>query len=267
MKKRMCKIVAVLVFACCLSLLVVACQETPVLKTTDGKWQYTLNEKKQDDGTTVKTVTLDAYLGDADIVVVPSQIDVDGVMVAVEKLGDGAFMKIDDGKGKWRDRETYAQNKTLKKVTISEGITAIGNMSFYLCSALTDVTLPQSLTEIGSFSFFGCTSLTEITFPKSVASIGEYAFRACSALVKVNVLAEEALPDIGDKAFYLVNEKSSDDDQYYISKDLKIYVPEAALPLYDANAIEAERRQTKKNNHRYWSDYIKAGCIQALQAE
>ena len=258
MKKTLCKIVAVLVFTCCLMCLLVACQESPVTKSADGLWRYTLN----DDG----TATLDEYLGAESIVIVPNTIIAGDQVVTVTKLGDAAFMKIDDGTGKWRNRETYAENKTLTKVIVSEGITSVGHMCFYLCSALNEVSLPQSLTSVGDFSFFGCSSLTEITFPKNVNSIGAYSFRACNNLTKVNVLAEEVLPDLGDKAFYLVNEKSSDDDQYYISPNLKFYVPDAALGLYDADKIEKERRETKNNNHRYWSDYIKAGCFPQLQA-
>ena len=78
------------------------------------------------------------------------------------------------------------------------------------------------------------------------------------------MLAEDALPKLGDKAFYLVNEKSSKDDQYYINPDLKFYVPAAALGLYDTDAIEAERRKTHTNDYRYWSEYIKAGCFPQL---
>ena len=264
MKKRLCKTVAVLVFVCCLALLMVACGQETVTKTADGLWRYTLNEKVVE-GETVKTVTLDEYLGQDEEVVVPSSIEVDGALIPVEKIGDAAFMKIDDGTGKWRDRETYAQNKTLKKITIGEGIKEIGNMSFYLCSALTEVNLPETMEKVGDFAFFGCTSLTTITLPKSVNSIGAYSFRACEALVRVNVLAEDKLPDLGDKAFYLVDSKSSKDDQYYINKDLKICVPQVALSLYDADKIEAERRETKTNNHRYWCDYINAGCLQVME--
>ena len=266
MKKRLCKTVAVLVFVCCLALLMVACGQETVTKTADGLWRYTLNEKDVE-GETVKTVTLDEYLGQEAEVVVPSAIEVEGALVPVEKLGDAAFMKIDDGKTKWRTRDTYAQNKTLKKVTIGEGIKSVGNMSFYLCSALTEVYLPETLESIGDFAFFGCSSLTTITFPKSVNAIGAYSFRACSLLVTVNVLAEETLPDLGDKAFYLINEKSSGDDQYYINKDLRFYVPEVAVGLYDVDKIEAERRQTKSNNHRYWSEYINAGCFPQVSVQ
>lgn len=264
MKKQMLKIVAVLAMSCCLACLAVACQAAPVTKTADGLWQYTVVEDKDDNGATFKTVTLDAYLGDAAAVVVPNVIDVDGDLIPVTKIGDGAFMKIADKSGKWRDRDTYTKNTVLKTVVVSEGVTSIGNMAFYLCSELTDVVLPQSLTSISDFAFFGCTALTEITIPKNVSSIGAYSFRACSALTRVNVMAEEVLPDLGDKAFYLVNEKSSKDDQYYINPALKIYVPTGAYHLYDADKIEQERRETKKNNHRYWSDYIQAGCLQVI---
>ena len=272
MKKLLCKIIAVVVLSGCLACLAIACQSAPVTVTADNQWQYTIYDETDDDGkvlkddlgNTIKAVQLDAYLGADAEVVVPNSIEVDGVLYPVKKLGDAAFMKIDDGKGKWRDRETYAKNTTLTKVTISEGIVSVGHMCFYLCSELTEVVLPESLESVGDFSFFGCSALTNITFPKNVNSIGAYSFRACEKLTSVTVLAEDSLPDIGDKAFYLVDEKSSDDDQYYISKDLKFYVPDSALALYNADKIEKERRETKKNNHRYWIDYINAECFPQL---
>ncbi|MBR1747276.1 MAG: leucine-rich repeat domain-containing protein [Clostridia bacterium] len=258
MKKTLKKIVAVLVLACCCAAMLAACGEEEVKVTSDGLWQYTL--------ATDGTVTLDKYLGQAAEVVVPDKITIDGTDHAVAKLGDAAFMKIDDGSSRWRDRETYTSNKVLTKVTVSEGIKSIGNMTFYLCSALTRVDLPESLTSIGDFAFFGCSALTEITFPKAVKNIGAYSFRACSALTTVNVLAEGTLPDLGDKAFYLVDENASGDDQYYISPSLKFFVPEQSLSLYNVDAIEEERRETKLNNHRYWSEYINAKCFPQLNA-
>ena len=260
MKKRVILLVALVLVACCLVPLFVGCDEAAPTVTQDGLWQYTLNDQGQ--------ATLTLYLGEEANVSIPSQIaymdGADSKTASVIAIGDACFMKYDDGKGKWRNRDTYTSNTTLKSVVIQEGIESIGNMAFYLCSSLESVTLPESLKSVGDFAFFGCSALTEISFPKNVTNIGAYSFRACASLVKVEVLAVDALPDLGDKAFYLVNEKSSKDDQYYINSALKFYVPAEALSLYNPDAIEAERRQTKLNNHRYWSEYIKAGCFPQL---
>ncbi len=256
--KKVALIVAV-ILACCLAIpLFVGCKETPVLKTKDGSWQVSVSEQNE--------VTLDKYLGDEAEVIVPAKVSVEGKGddLSVVALGDSAFMKIDDGKGKWRTRETYTANTTLKKVTFEGDIKSIGNMAFYLCSALESITLPDSVESVGDFAFFGCEKLTSILLPAACKSIGAYSFRACSSLSEVKVLATDKLPDLGDKAFYLVNEKASDDDQYYIIPTLKIYVPAEALSLYDPDAIEKERRETKLNNHRYWTEYINAGCFPQL---
>ncbi len=72
------------------------------------------------------------------------------------------------------------------------------------------------------------------------------------------------LPKIGDKCFYMVDNKSDDDDQYYVIPDLQIRV--ANVALYDSEAIEAERRKTKNNDYRYWIDYIERDMIVSYDA-
>lgn len=51
----------------------------------------------------------------------------------------------------------------------------------------TKVVVPDGVTSIGNYTFFGCSNLTSITIPDSVTSIGEYAFDHCSNLTSINV--------------------------------------------------------------------------------
>lgn len=261
MSKRLILIAAVALVLCCALPMFVGCSSEEPLSDKSGDWQYTLEDGK---------AVLTKYLGNEANVVVPASITVveDGQdkVLAVSKVGDNAFLKIAGSESKWRERDTYSDNNTLVSVTISDGITEIGNMAFYQCRNLTQVNLPESMQKIGDFAFFGCSKLQSIVLPAGVNYIGAYSFRQCGALTSVTVLSTDKLPDLGDKAFYMVNEKSSDDDQYYINSELKIYVPQAAMSLYDADKIEAERRESKKDNHKYWKDYINAGCIKQLVA-
>ncbi len=88
----------------------------------------------------------------------------------------------------------------MKSAVIIEGITNIGDCTFYGCSSLTSIAIPDSVTGIGDFAFYGCSSLTSIAIPDSVTGIGDFAFCGCSSLTSI------AIPDgvtyISDGAFY-----------------------------------------------------------------
>ena len=73
-------------------------------------------------------------------------------------------------------------------ITISDGVTSIGDYEFYNRSSLTSVTIPDSVTSIGDWAFSECSSLTSITIPDSVTSIGYDAFNQCFNLTNVNYL-------------------------------------------------------------------------------
>ena len=134
--------------------------------------------------------------------------------------GTGAIKDYGDtvlNKRPWDDYKDQIQ-----KVVIGEGITTIGKLNFYNCTALVDVSLPTTLTKItgdtvptlegtdqatyGAFrnctalkkivlpdglttighrAFLGCTALESIAFPDSLTSLGQYAFTECTNLKTV----------------------------------------------------------------------------------
>ena len=57
-------------------------------------------------------------------------------------------------------------NKRIKRVTIPEGFTSIGELAFLNCKELTEIKLPESLTLIGNSAFSGCTNLKTVTLSK-----------------------------------------------------------------------------------------------------
>lgn len=77
----------------------------------------------------------------------------------------------------------------LTSVTISTGISSIGNLAFKGCSSLVNVMLPDSLVFIGGEAFQGC-PITSITIPRTVTSIGSSAFKNCTNLATVNFNAD-----------------------------------------------------------------------------
>ncbi len=114
-------------------------------------------------------------------------------------------------------------NYGIKSVSISSGVTSIGDYAFYDCTSLTSVTIPSSVKSIGSYAFRYCQTLKSITIPDSVTYIGDYAFLSCQSLTSIKIpsgvtainagtfygcseLASVTIPygvtTIGDEAFY-----------------------------------------------------------------
>ena len=89
--------------------------------------------------------------------------------------------------------------KNIKKISIGNNVTSIGDKAFYNCIALTSVTIGNSVTNIGYGAFDCCSSLTNVTIPNSVTSIGGDAFQGCSSLT--NVTIPNSVTNIGDGAF------------------------------------------------------------------
>jgi len=93
----------------------------------------------------------------------------------------------------------YSSRSSITSVTISDGVTSIGNYAFYNCSSMTSVTIPNSVTSIGERAFFRCSSLTSVTIGNSVTSIEDYAFEWCSSLTSVTI--PNSVTSIGEGAF------------------------------------------------------------------
>lgn len=90
-----------------------------------------------------------------------------------------------------RSVEDYAFSKCtkIKKVTVSDFVTDIGNGAFSYCTSLTEIILPKDLDEISPMLLKGCSSLRSIVFPELLHAIGDQAFSECSSLTEI------ALPD------------------------------------------------------------------------
>ena len=80
---------------------------------------------------------------------------------------------------------------SIKKVSISDNVTSIGEKAFKGCTGLSSITIPNSVKSIGEEAFEDCSGLFSITIPNSVKSIGEHAFRRCSGLSTVEYHCSE----------------------------------------------------------------------------
>ena len=134
------------------------------------------------------------------------------------------------------DKETAPWNSYRSQIiaiTMSEGITSIGNSAFRDCYRLASVTIPDSVTSIGNSAFVSCGRLTSITIPSSVTSIEKYAFWGCNNLFVIRnnsdlkfdmgsdsygYVAQNAMM-IYNKDGSIIYKESKDGVPYYITSD------------------------------------------------
>ena len=84
-------------------------------------------------------------------------------------------------------------------ISISSGVTHIGDKAFYFCTGLTgEIDLPDSVVSIGNSAFDHCT-LSKITIPAGVSVIGDNAFTYAPNLSEITLFS--TLSSIGAYAF------------------------------------------------------------------
>jgi len=244
--KRLIAIILVLSVAMGVLACFVGCSEADNTKSS-GDWKYL----EKEDG----TISLVSYIGSNAHVVVPATLE----GKTVSSIEGGLFMSVNDGSSSRRLRDVYQNNEVVETVEFAAPVTAIPERTFYLCNKLTSVTLPDTCESIGDFAFYGCSALTRIDIPTACTSIGAYCFRQCDKLADVYIhnSADATMPPkIGDKCFYLVDSKSSKEDQYYIIPDLRITVYNIAV--FDETVILEERKKNHTNDYKYWLEYMTA---------
>ncbi len=124
------------------------------------------------------TALIVGYNGSEENVIVPSVID----SIPVVSVGQQAF----------------EHNKTIKSVTLPEGLKIIGPMAFIDCPNLTEVVFPGfSLESIGESAFEGC-GLTQVRIPWETDKVEKRAF-ANNPLTQVEL--EYGISEVGEEAF------------------------------------------------------------------
>ena len=134
-------------------------------------------------------------IADGEVTITDCKIWAEGELVIPAEIEGLPVTSI--GRSLWGG--AFSGCKSLTSITIPEGVTGIGDWTFYYCSSLTSITIPDSVTSIGDSAFRGCSGLTAITIPQGVTSIGDYAFRECSSLTSIAI--PEGVTSIGDGAF------------------------------------------------------------------
>ena len=73
------------------------------------------------------------------------------------------------------------------KVTISEGVTSIGDYAFYGLYNFEQISIPNSIITIGEGAFYSCDGLTSIIIPDNVTEIGDGIFTYCDNIANIIV--------------------------------------------------------------------------------
>ena len=154
---------------------------------------------------------------------------------ATGQCGDNVFWSFDkptgaltiSGEGAMRDynyeSSPFKNHSEIKSITISNGVTSIGDYTFYRCSSLTSVMIPDSVTSIGHDAFFvtalyrngdnwsngvlyicnhlikANSTITDCSVRKGTKSIADYAFEYCRSLTSVTI--PDSVTSIGYSAF------------------------------------------------------------------
>lgn len=121
-------------------------------------------------------------------------LDSKGNLVLTGKGKMADYVVADERYSPWDD---YCED--IKTVTISEGITTIGQEAFVGCENITSVKMPSSLTKIGDGAFVACSNLKTVTIPEGVTSIGSEAFCDCVRLISIDL--PSSVTSIGYAAF------------------------------------------------------------------
>ena len=87
----------------------------------------------------------------------------------------------------------------LKNVTLSDGLTVIGENAFADCTALERIEIPASVVRVDADAFSGCALLADVRFNEGLQEIGSNAFAYCAAIESVDIPASVLV--IGASAF------------------------------------------------------------------
>ena len=150
------------------------------------------------DGFEIANGVLKSYSGKDWIVTVPE---------GVTALGDGAFkdnrfvrsVTLSDGVSEIGN-EVFKGCVNLVHIKIPASVNKIGAAAFNYCEKLRSVIIPDGVSRIEAMTFCGCSDLAEVVVPKNTVAIEKSAFSLCSSLTEFVI--PEKVTEIGDYVFF-----------------------------------------------------------------
>lgn len=143
-------------------------------------------------------VTITKYVGEQTKVVIPYWIE-DKPVTAIESLSDDVTVVVMPDSIKYLKRHCFSGNMNLISVTVSGGLTGMGDNVFYQCKNLKSVTFNEGITTIGDSMFAYCESIESITIPDSVLTIEDGAFCGNASMQSLTIGSN--VTSIGASAF------------------------------------------------------------------
>ena len=155
----------------------------------DGEWRYFVRNDN--------TIQLTQYLGTKTELVVPANYD--GYVVYAVGQQE---MRESTPSAERINVLGAAENTTITKLTIEEGIKEIKCSAFEKCTGIKgNLVIPDSVENIESYAFNRCSSLDgTLQLSNSLKNIGKTAFQYCSKL-KGDLVIPDSVEEIGAYAF------------------------------------------------------------------
>jgi len=119
--------------------------------------------------------------------------------LGVEVPHDVIFVTVHHSVKILPDRE-FMDCRSLKEVTLREGLEEIGACAFCNCRSLERINFPSTLIKIIHGAFMNCHSLKEIQLLEGLKEIRHSAFHSCVSLERINY--PSTLIKIDNSAFY-----------------------------------------------------------------
>ena len=154
----------------------------------------------------------------------------------------------------------FSHGNSIKKITIQDGVTTIGNWAFAGCYGLLSVTIPNSIISFGNYAFYSCEELTTVTIPSSVINIGRAAFSSCTGLTSITVRWED--PSIVNYGAFIFSSVEVEKCTLNIPKGtLDIYQESSIWEAFILNETDGSSIENAQTNNMQVQMNQDIGCV------